>query len=158
MESVNLTNGFNTMMRKIDVELYRVTYWLLCRLYARRLGDKPADVVMRFLSSLFPRITHRYWANLSNPLSLSEQLWHRMLFDRNPRSTAISDKLEVLRYVKEKVGRDYLIPLLWIGDNPDQTHFDELRSRFVTKATHGCKDNTIVREKTVLTIGYQIPI
>jgi hypothetical protein len=53
-------------------------------------------------------------------------------------------------YVAAKVGREYLIPLVWSGDKPEEIPFDELPSQFVIKANHGCGYNIIVRDKARL--------
>jgi hypothetical protein len=41
-----------------------------------------------------------------------------------------------------------LIPLLWSGDNPEEIPFEQLPLKFVIKATHGCKYDIIVKDKT----------
>jgi hypothetical protein len=53
-------------------------------------------------------------------------------------------------YIAGKGGGDYLIPLLWNGDNPEKIPFDELPLKFVIKANHGCGYNIIVKDKTQL--------
>lgn len=73
-----------------------------------------------------------------------------MLFNRDPLLTLILDKLRVRDYVTIKVGSDCLVPLLWTGDRPKEIPFDELPSKFVIKANHGCKYNLIVKDKTKL--------
>jgi hypothetical protein len=105
---------------------------------------------MRGMVSLFFRWIHGYWPRFINPRSFSEKIWHRMLFDRDPRLTLFSDKLRVREYVSQRAGERYLIPLLWQGTNPEQIPFDVLPSRFVIKATHGCGYNILVRDKSKL--------
>ena len=73
-----------------------------------------------------------------------------MLHDRDPRMPVLADKLRVRKYVAEKAGGQYLIPLLWSGDRPEEIPFDKLPSRFVIKANHGAGYNIIVRDKTQL--------
>lgn len=71
-----------------------------------------------------------------------------MLHERDPLFTLISDKLGVRDYVNSKVGSEYLIPLLWSGDKPEDIPFDNLPSKFVIKTNHGCGYNIIVNDKT----------
>lgn len=73
-----------------------------------------------------------------------------MLQSRDPLLTVISDKFLVRDYVAEKVGKEYLVPLLWHGDNPDDLPFDRLPDKFIIKTTHSCKSNFIVTDKTTL--------
>ena len=69
-----------------------------------------------------------------------------MLHERNPLFTLISDKLLVRDYVAEKIGNEYLIPMLWSGDKSEEIPFDELPLRFVIKTNHGCGYNIIVKD------------
>lgn len=123
----------------------------MCCWYAQTvIRDKPADVIMRGMASIFFRRMHGYWPRFIKPRSFSEKLWHRMLFDRHPRYTLFSDKWRVRGYVADRVGEHYLIPMLWQGSNPEDIPFDLLPSRFVIKATHGCEYNILVRDKSKL--------
>jgi hypothetical protein len=132
-------------------KLYDLLYFRTCRAYARHiLEDRPADTVMRYLCSLHFWKVHRYWPHFKNPRSYSEKVWGRMLFDRDPRWTMLSDKLLVRDYVVKKLGNEYLVPLLWSGDKPEEIPFDELPSKFVIKTNHGCGFNIVVTDKTQL--------
>jgi hypothetical protein len=91
-----------------------------------------------------------FWPDFVHPHSFSEKNWSRMLHNRNPKLTLLSDKLLVRDYVAEKVGSEYLIPLLWVGDDPNAIPFDILPSKFVIKANHGCGYNIFVSDKTQL--------
>ena len=73
-----------------------------------------------------------------------------MLFDRNPQNKIFFDKSLVREYVAEKVGEEHLIPVLWEGVDSEEIPFQELPSKFVMKATHGCGYNIIVDDKTKL--------
>ena len=73
-----------------------------------------------------------------------------MLHERDPLFTLISDKLRVRDYIAEKVGNEYLVPLLWTGENPEEIPFDELPMKYVIKTNHGCGYNIIVKDKTQL--------
>lgn len=71
-----------------------------------------------------------------------------MLHDRDQRLTLISDKLQVRDYVSQRIGNEFLIPLLWSGDDPNKIPFDKLPLRFVIKTNHGCGYVIIVNDKT----------
>jgi hypothetical protein len=131
--------------------LYKLLYIRICRAYARHImDDRPPDLFIRSLWGLHFWTVHRYWPHFKSPRSFSEKVWNRMLYDRDPRWTMLSDKLRVRDYVTRRVGSDHLIPLLWNGENPEGIPFDELPSKFVIKATHGCDYNVIVKDKTQL--------
>jgi hypothetical protein len=134
-----------------DSRLYKQLYKPMCRAYARDiLGDRPSDRIYTFLFSLKFWKDHRYWPHLKNPRSFSEKVCGRMLFDRNPLWTMLSDKWRVREYVAQKVGGECLVPVLWHGERAEEIPFDELPSKFVIKASHGCKYNIIVRDKQQL--------
>jgi hypothetical protein len=131
--------------------LLRVLYRPICRAYGQYvLGDRPADRCYRNLCSLQFRLVHRYRPDFVHPKSFNEKLWSRMLHDRDPRLTLISDKLQVRDYVAHKAGGQSLIPLLWSGDNPEEIPFGELPMKYVIKTNHGCHYVIVVNDKEQL--------
>jgi len=127
----------------------KATYMRFCRIYSRHiLKNKPADAVMRGLTRLHFWRVHGYWPHLRNPRSFEEKVTARMLFDRDPRWTLLSDKLQVRDYVTAKVGTEILIPLLWTGKRSQDIPFETLPKQFVIKANHGCAYNIIVDDKS----------
>lgn len=85
--------------------------------------------------------------NLNNPETFNEKLQWLKLYNRKPEYTKMVDKYLVRDYVKEKIGEEYLIPLLGVWDDPEKIDFDELSMQFVLKCNHNsgmgmciCKD------------------
>jgi len=134
---------------KIAVPIKQL-YVRLSRAYAKKLGDRPADSMYVFLCSLKFWAEHRYWPRIKKPRSFSEKIFHRMLFDRAPQWTILSDKLRARDFVANKWGTDLLVPLLWNGTDPDKIPFDELPTKFVIKTNHACGFNIIVKDKKQL--------
>lgn len=60
------------------------------------------------------------------------------------------DKYKVRDWIREKVGEEYLIPLLGVWDRFDEIDFDKLPDRFVLKTNHGAGWNYIVQDKSKL--------
>lgn len=90
-----------------------------------------------------------YPLNLEEPQSFNEKLQWLKLYDRNPKYTMMVDKYRVREYVTDKIGSEYLIPLLGVWDNPDDINFNELPEKFVLKCNHNsgtgmciCKDKS----------------
>jgi len=50
--------------------------------------------------------------NLKNPKTFNEKLQYLKLVQRDEKFSIMSDKYRVREYVKEKIGQDYLIPLI----------------------------------------------
>ena len=94
--------------------------------------------------------------NLQNPQTFNEKLQWLKLYDRRPEYTMMVDKYKVRNYIAEKLGEEYLIPLLGVWDDPDEIDFDALPSQFVLKCNHNsglgmciCKDKSKLDIKKV---------
>ncbi len=85
--------------------------------------------------------------NIDNPKTYNEKIQWMKLHDSTPIKTQLADKYLVRNWVKEKIGEEYLIPLLGVWDNFDDIDFDELPDKFVLKCNHGCAYNIIVKDK-----------
>lgn len=88
--------------------------------------------------------------DLEHPKTFNEKVQWLKLYDSTPEKTRLADKYLVRDWVKEKIGEEYLIPLLGVWDSFDEIDFDALPNSFVLKANHGCKWNVIVKEKALL--------
>lgn len=89
----------------------------------------------KFIEKMF-KATMDYPLNLENPKSFNEKLQWLKLYDRNPLYTKLVDKYKVREYISEKIGEDYLIPLLGVWDAPEEIDFDSLPNKFVLKCNH----------------------
>lgn len=74
---------------------------------------------------------------LAPPITYSEHLLHRILFDRDPRLKIVSDKLAVRALIGERVGETFLVPLLGVWSRPEDVAWETLPGRFVLKPNHG---------------------
>ena len=94
--------------------------------------------------------------DLSNPVTFNEKLQWLKLYDRRPEYIMMVDKYLVRDYIANKLGEEYLIPLLGVWDDPDDIDFDSLPDRFVLKCNHNsglgmciCKDKSALNIKKV---------
>lgn len=90
--------------------------------------------------------------DLKNPQTFNEKLQWLKLYDRNPEYTKMVDKYEVRKYISEKIGEEYLIPLLGVWDRFDDIDFGKLPDRFVLKCTHDSGGIVICKDKSKLNI------
>ena len=74
--------------------------------------------------------------NIDNPTSLNEKLQWMKFNYRFPLQSIVSDKLLVRDYVKDKIGEEYLIPLLGSWEKYDDIDFSQLPEQFVLKCNH----------------------
>lgn len=94
--------------------------------------------------------------DLENPKTFNEKLQWLKLYDRKPEYTMMVDKYKVREYIAEKLGEEYLIPLLGVWDDPEEIDFDKLPNQFVLKCNHNsglgmciCKDKSKLDIKKV---------
>ena len=85
--------------------------------------------------------------DLHNPKRFSEKIQWRKLYELTPLMSRLSDKYEVREWVKEKIGEDYLIPLLGSWDAFDDIDFNELPKSFVLKTNNASGTNLIIQDK-----------
>ncbi len=88
--------------------------------------------------------------NLNNPQTYNEKIQWLKLYDSTPIKTRLADKYLVRDWIKEKIGEQYLIPLLGVYDSFDEIDFDKLPKQFVIKCNHGSGYNIIVPDKSKL--------
>ncbi|WP_042292519.1 ATP-grasp fold amidoligase family protein [Paraburkholderia mimosarum] len=84
---------------------------------------------------------------MKRPTTFNEIILTRCLRP-DPRWTTLTDKLSVRQYVMERIGEQYLIPLLAAPDVFTKEVFDSLPSSFVMKASHGSGFVEVVRDKS----------
>lgn len=95
-----------------------------------------------------------YELDLENPLTFNEKLQWLKLYDRMLEYTIMADKYKVREYIAEKLGEEYLIPLLGVWESPDDINFETLPKQFVLKCNHNSgKGMYICRDKTKLDIA-----
>ena len=90
--------------------------------------------------------------HLDNPQTFNEKIQWLKLYDSTPLKTRLADKYLVRDWVKEKIGEEYLIPLIGVWDNFDEIDFDSLPDQFVLKCNHGSGYNIIVTDKLKLDV------
>ena len=104
-------------------------YRKICVCFGKYISDKT------YLKLLYEtRIGKKL--NLKNPITFDEKLQWLKLYDRRDEYTVWADKYEVRNYVAEKLGEQYLIPLLGVWNSADELKLDDLPEQFVLKCTH----------------------
>ncbi len=93
-----------------------------------------------YLKKLYKKRTGKS-LNLHNPKTFNEKQNWLKLYDRRPEYTIMVDKYKAREYIAEKIGEEYLVPLLGVWDSPDEIDFDSLPNEFVLKCNH---DNGVI--------------
>lgn len=92
-------------------------------------------------------LKHRSLPNLKHPILFNEKLLHLKLHDRNIHYKELVDKFEVRKLIEDKIGSEYIIPLIGLYDNANQIQFDLLPEKFALKLTNGSQHNLICTNK-----------
>ena len=90
--------------------------------------------------------------NIENPQTYNEKLQWLKIFNALPIKTQLADKYLVREWIKEKIGGEYLVPILGVYDSVNEINFDNLPNQFVIKCNHGSGYNLIVKDKSNLNI------
>jgi hypothetical protein len=120
--------------------------WYLIQKYA------PETKYPELLSDWYRSVTGKN-LDLIHPLTYNEKIQWLKLYDTTPLKTRLSDKYLVRKWIAEKIGEDYLVPLLGTWDNFDEINFDNLPNQFVLKVNHGSGWLIIVKDKVKFNRG-----
>lgn len=90
--------------------------------------------------------------NLEHPQTYTEKLQWLKLYDHRPEYSQMVDKYGVKRYVAEKIGEEYIIPLFGVWERAEDIDFDVLPQKFVLKTTHDSGGIVVCKDKNSLNI------
>lgn len=88
-----------------------------------------------------------YTLDLSNPLTYNEKLQWMKLNYHDSRLPLLVDKYAVRSYVEERIGADYLVPLIGLFDTVQDFLAFDLPDEFVAKCTHDSQSTCICSDK-----------
>lgn len=122
------SNPIKRIFRVIFDKSYRIGVFANAGFY-NRLSDE------KFLKKVFKACMGRD-LDLDAPETFNEKLQWLKLYNRRPEYVIMADKFKVRDFIAEKLGEEYLIPLIGAWDDPDEIDFDALPDRFVLKCNH----------------------
>lgn len=116
-----------------------------------------AKYLLRFLPDILYLKLYFYLAlkrklDIENPITFNEKIQWLKFNDRNPLYSLVSDKLAVREYVRNKIGEDYLIPLIGYWKKFNEINFQELPVQFVLKCNHDSGGVIICKDKLKLNL------
>jgi hypothetical protein len=98
------------------------------------------------LKKWYKRTTGRE-LNLDNPSTFNEKIQWMKLYDSSDDKARLLDKVAVREWVADRIGKEYLVPLLGVYNSFKEIDFDLLPNQFVIKATHGVGYNVFIKDK-----------
>lgn len=119
-------------------------------------------IMLEAISKMLPDVIYLKWVyylrtgkhlNLDNPKTFNEKIQWLKLHNTSDECTRSVDKYEVRQLIAEKIGKDYLIPMLGCWDSFEEIDFDSLPDQFVLKCTHDSGSVVICRDKNTFNIG-----
>ena len=113
---------------------------------ARRLRFLPHPLFASAMHAMF----QGELSTLRRPRTYSQLLAAKNLRPQPPLVHVTADKYAVRRHVAERVGEQYLIPLLQVADDADDLDLDALQGPCVIKGTHGCDMTLLVPDPAAL--------
>lgn len=75
--------------------------------------------------------------NINKPKNFNEKVLHRILYDSNSDFSRLADKYAVREYIARTLGKEYLVPLLFVTENPDDLLRMQRWNSIVIKPNHG---------------------
>ena len=122
-KAIRLKPDFSQARHNCDIALADAAQWYLLFRYKAIFGVLP---------------------RLNPPISFNEHILHRIIYDRDPKLRIVCDKLAVRRFIEERVGVEYVVPLLGVWERPREITWDTLPQKFVLKPNHSSGPFAIV--------------
>lgn len=88
-----------------------------------------------------------YSLDLKHPKTIGEKLQWLKLYDRKPEYTIMADKYRAKQFVANKIGKQYIVPILAVYDSVDDIDIDKLPDKFVLKCNHDWHSVVICKDK-----------
>lgn len=99
------------------------------------------------------RIIMKEKLNVDNPVTFTEKMQWLKIYDHNPEYTVMVDKYGVKKYIADRIGEEYVVPLLGVWDKFEDIDFESLPEQFVLKCTHDSGGLVICKDKSNLDIA-----
>lgn len=115
------------------------------------LKNRPESEYPELIKARYEEVTGKKldWNNL---VTYREKMQWAKAYDSTLEKARLADKYLVREWISEKIGEEYLIPLLGVWDRAEQIDFDLLPDKFVLKTNHSSGFNIIVKDKKNLNI------
>lgn len=90
--------------------------------------------------------------NWTNPKTYTEKLNVSKVYGSSELKANLTDKILVRDWIKEKIGEEFLIPLIGVYDKFEDIDFDNLPKQFVIKCNHDSGSVVLCKDKEKLDI------
>lgn len=118
-------------------KIYRMSKYLL--------SDKNYIILSSFLKT-------KKIPNIKKPETFYDKIQYLKINNKFEGYENFVDKYKVRKYIEEKIGGMYLIPLIGVYRDVNEINFDYLPKQFVLKANHSSGQNIVCRDKDSIDI------
>ena len=91
--------------------------------------------------------------NWKRPRAYTEKMQWAKFYDNSEIKTLLTDKYAVRDWIKEKIGEEFLIPIIGVWNKFSEIDFSKLPQQFVLKTNHGSGSVIIVKDKNKFNIS-----
>ena len=119
------------------------------RLYKKKQAKLSVEQIKQLVDAQYYSHCGQH-VNWENPKAYNEKIQVDKVFNLFPEKARLADKYAVREWVAEKIGEEYLIPLIGVYDSAYDIDFDKLPNAFAIKTNAGSGDVVIVRDKSKL--------
>lgn len=148
-----MMKGIKRFIRKNFVNESHPFLWsLLCRRKLAQLRHRSQMSYAEIESEISMKYERVFGRKMDwdNPQTYNEKIHVSKVYMPSPLKTRLADKYLVREWIREKIGEEYLIPLLGVYDSFDEIDFDALPDKFVIKCNHDSGSYTLVKDKSKL--------
>ncbi len=117
--------------------------WIWQYFTNRRYSDRS------FISRTFEK-AHGYKMDFDHPKSLNQKLQWIKLNDKRNLFIDHADKIEVRKFIREKLGEEHVIPMYGVYSNFSEIPLNELPLPCIIKTNHDSGNYTIVRKLHII--------
>ena len=103
--------------------------------------------LQRYRVAIQFKVNLGYAGDFTNPTNYHEKVQFRKLYGHHPFYALVADKYAVRQYVRERIGDQYLKPLLGVYRRLTPAILESLPRPYIIKSNNGCKGHWIVREQ-----------
>ena len=88
-----------------------------------------------------------YRFNIEAPITFNEKIQWMKLYGKLEQYTNLTDKLQVRRFIRDRIGEKYLTKLFGVWDTFSDIPFSQLPLRVMLKCNHGCEMNMLINKE-----------
>lgn len=130
---------------------FTLAFYLVKDIYSRIVHKRHINMTYREIEAYISHQHKKIFGcslDWDNPQTYNEKIHVSKVYMSSPLKTRLSDKYLVREWVREKIGEQYLVPLLGVYDSFDAIDFNALPDKFVIKCSHDSGSVTLVKDKS----------